>query len=92
MARVSFVEDDDMIKTFPPDRTDQSFRMSILSWRSRSGWPVTNPHRVKTPFKYLTVNAVAIADDMPRHRFPAAGHRQLPGNPFSRRMRRHSQP
>ena len=47
MARVSFAEDDDMIKTFPPDRTDQSFRMSILPWRSRSGWPVTDPHRVK---------------------------------------------
>ena len=36
MARVSFAEDDDMIKTFPPDRTDQSFRMSILPWRSRT--------------------------------------------------------
>ena len=86
MAQVSFAEDDDMIKTFPSDRTNQSFRMSILPWRSRCGWPVTNPHRVKTPFKYLAVNAVAIADDIPRHRFPATGLRQLPSNPISRRI------
>ena len=71
MAQVSFAEDDDMIKTFPPDRTNQSFRMSILPWRSRCGGPVTNPHRVKPPFKYLTVNAVTIAEDIPRHQFPA---------------------
>jgi len=67
MAQVSFAEDDDMIKTFPSDRTNQPFRMAILPWRSRCGWPVTNPPRVKAPFKYLAVNAVAIADDMPRH-------------------------
>ena len=33
MAQVSFAEDDDMIKTFPSDRANQSFCMSILPWR-----------------------------------------------------------
>jgi len=92
MAQVSFAEDDDMIKTFPPDRANQSFSMSILPWRSRCGWPVTNAHRMKTSLEYLAVDTVAIVDDIPRHRFPAAGFGELPGNPFSRRMRRHSQP
>jgi hypothetical protein len=30
-----------MIKTFAPDRTDQSFSMSILPWRSPRRRPVT---------------------------------------------------
>jgi len=32
---VSFAEDDDMVKTFPSDRANQSFRMAVLPWRSR---------------------------------------------------------
>ena len=89
---MSLAEHDDMIKTFPPDRANQPFRMSILPWRSRCRWPVTNPHRAKTPFKYLAIGAVAIANEIPRRRLPAASLRQLSSNPFSRRLRRHSQP
>jgi hypothetical protein len=81
----SFAKDDDMIKTFPADRANQPFSMSILPRRSRCGWPVTNPHRVKTPLKYLAVGAIAIADDVPRRRLPAAGLGKLLGDPFSRR-------
>ena len=40
-------EDDDMVKTFPSDRANQSFRMSILPWRSRRGRPITNAHGAK---------------------------------------------
>ena len=92
VAQVSLAEDDDMIKTFPSDRADQPFGMSILPWRSRRGWPVTNAHGAKPPFEYLAVDAVAIADDVPRRGLPAAGLGKLPGDPFGRRMRRHSQP
>ena len=85
-------EDDDMIKAFPSDRADQPFSMSILPWRSRRGWPVTNAHGAKTPGEYLAVDPVAIADDVPRCGFPAAGLGELPGNPFGGRVCRHSQP
>jgi hypothetical protein len=49
MAQVPLAEHDDMIKTFPSDRADQPFSMSILPWRPRRGWPVTNGYRTKTP-------------------------------------------
>jgi hypothetical protein len=52
-------EDDDMVKTFPSDRTNQSFRMSILPWRSLCGGPITNAHGAKPPFEYLAVDTVA---------------------------------
>ena len=86
-----FVEDDDMVKTFPPDRANQPFRMAILPWRSRRG-PITNAHGAKPPFEYLAVDTVAIADDVSRHRLPAAGLGKLSGDPLGRRMRRHAQP
>ncbi len=56
-------EDGDMVKTFPPDRADQSFCMSILPWRSRRRRPVTNAHGAKPPFEYFAIDTVAIADE-----------------------------
>ena len=47
MAQVLHAKDDDMVKTFAPDRANQSFRMAILSWRSRRGGPITNAHGAK---------------------------------------------
>ena len=70
---MSFAEDDDMVKTFPPDRANQPFRMAILPWRSRRGGPITNAHGAKPPLEYLAVDSVAIAEDVSRHRLPAAG-------------------
>ena len=61
---MSFAEDDDMVKTFPPDRANQPFRMAILPWRSRRGGPITNAHGAKPPFEYLAVDTVAIAEDV----------------------------
>ena len=49
VAQVPFAEHDDMSKAFPPDRANQPFSMSILPWRPRRGWPVTNAYRTKTP-------------------------------------------
>ena len=83
-------EDDDMIKAFPSDRADQPFSMSILPWRSRRGWSVTNAHDAKPPFEKRAVDAVAVADDIPRRGLPAAGLGKLPGDPFGRRVARHS--
>ena len=49
MAQVPLAKDDDMVKTFPPDRANQPFSMSILPWRSRRGGAVANAHRAKPP-------------------------------------------
>ena len=58
---MSFAEDDDMVKTFPPDRANQPFRVAILPWRLRRGGPITNAHGAKPPFEYFAVDTVAIA-------------------------------
>src|SRR5260370_32706095 len=92
VAQVSLAEDDNMIEAFPSDRANQAFSMFILPWRSGRGWSVANAHGAKSPFEYLAVDAVAVADDITRRGLPAAGLGKLMGNPFCRRMRRHAQP
>jgi hypothetical protein len=80
MAQVPLAEYDDM--TFPPDRANQPFPMSILPWRLGRVWAVTNAHGAKPPDEKCAVDPVAIADDVARCAFPAAGSGELPGNPF----------
>jgi hypothetical protein len=90
MAQVPLAEHDDMIKTFPSDRADQPFSMSILPWRSRRGRPVTNAHRAKTPGEYLAVDPVPIADDVSRCSLPAASFGELVGSASSEALDRKS--
>jgi hypothetical protein len=61
VVQAPLAEDDDMIKTFPPDRANQPFSMSILPWRLWRGWPVTNAHRAKPQGEKFAVDPVAIA-------------------------------
>ena len=74
-------ENDDMIKAFPSDRADQPFSMSVLPWRSRRSWAVTNAHRSKTSGKYLAVDPVPIADDVSRCGLPTAFRSEFPERP-----------
>jgi len=53
-----------VITAVPSDRTDQSFTVAILPWRSRRGWSVPNAHRPKTPDKDIAVDAVPIANEI----------------------------
>jgi hypothetical protein len=75
VAQVPLAADDNVIKTFPPDRANQPFRMPILPWRAWRNWPVTNAHGAKPPGKNFAIDPVAITNDIPRWAFPAAGFR-----------------
>ena len=92
VAQMSFAEDNDMIKTFASDGANQPFRVSVPPWRARRGRSVTNPDSAKTPFEYLAIDAVAIANEISRRALPAASLCELPGDPFGGRMHRHPQP
>jgi len=48
MAKMPLAEHDNVVKTFPPDRTDRPFTISVLPRRSRRGWPIPNAHRPKS--------------------------------------------
>ena len=51
-----------------------------------------NAHRPKAADEPVTVDGVAVTDDVSRRHFPATGLGELVRNPFSRWVRGHSQP
>jgi len=92
MAEMPLAEHDNVVKTFPPDRTDRPFTISVLPRRSLRGWPIPNAHRPKAADDDVTVDGVAVTNDVSRRYFPATGLGELVRNPFGRWVRGHSQP
>src|SRR5260221_9502262 len=80
------------MECLPPDRANEAFGIGVLPGRSRCSWSVANAHRAKPPDEYLSISAIAIANDIVRCGRPAASLRHLSRNPFSRRVCRHPQP
>jgi hypothetical protein len=66
--------------------------MSVLPRRSRRGWPIPNAHRPKAADEDVTVDGVAVTNNVSRRYFPTIGIGELVRNPFSRWVRGHSQP
>jgi len=64
MAEMPLAEHDNVVKTFPPDRTDRPFTISVLPRRSRRGWPIPNAHRPKAADEDVTVDGVAVTNDV----------------------------
>src|SRR5216684_2541435 len=92
MAKMPLAEHDNVVKTLPPDRTDRPFAISVLPRRSRRGWPIPNAHCPKAADEDVTVDSVAVTNDVSRRYFPTIGLGELVRNPFSRWVRGHSQP
>jgi hypothetical protein len=69
MTKMPLAEHDNVVKTFPPDRTDCPFAISVLPRRSRRGWPVPNAHRPKAADEDVTVDGVAVTNDVSRRYF-----------------------
>src|SRR5271168_3138623 len=83
---------DNVVKTFRPDRADSPFTISVLPRRSRRGWPIPNAHRPKAADEDVSVDGVAVTNDVSRRYFPTIGLGELARHPFSRWVRGHSQP
>src|ERR1700694_4510169 len=92
MAKMPLAEHDNVVKTFPPDRTDRSFAISVLPRRSRRGWPIPNAHRPKAADEDVTVDGVAVTNDVSRCSFQNIGLGELARNPFGGWVRSHSEP
>src|SRR5882762_4085737 len=92
MAKMPLAEHDNVVKTFPPNRTDRPFTISVLPRRARRGWAIPNAHRPKPAKEYTSVDGVTVTDDVLRRYFPTIGIGELVRNPFSRWVRGHSQP
>src|SRR3981189_2817877 len=92
MTKMPLAEHDNVVETFPPDRTERPFTVSVLPRGSRRGWPIPNAHRPKTADEDVTVDGVAVTNDVLRRYFPTIGLGELVRNPFGRGVAGPSQP
>jgi hypothetical protein len=58
------MEDDEMVQTFPSDRANETLAIGILPRGMRSGEHLLNPHRMAGCRELLTINSIAIAQQV----------------------------
>ena len=87
-----FAEDDNVIEALPPDRADESLRISILPGRPSRDRSVTYAHGSKTPDEHIAIRAIPVTNEVSRYFVPATDFGQLAGKPFGTRMCSHTEP
>jgi hypothetical protein len=75
VTEVPLSEHNNVVKAFPSDRTDQPFGITILPPRPQRGWPIPNAHRPKAADDDVTVDGVAVTNDVSRCYFPTIAAR-----------------
>jgi hypothetical protein len=59
-AQMALVEDDDVIQTFPADRTDETLRIGVLPRTSRRGDNFRDPHRPNAMAECRAIGFIAV--------------------------------
>src|ERR1700730_3558301 len=79
-------QDNDVVHTFTPDRSDQPFGKSILPGRRWCNGPIPDAHGAQSAHDDATIDPVAIADQVARRFLPRESFCDLARNPFRGRM------
>ena len=79
-------QDNDVVQTLTPDRSDQPFDKAVLPRRGWCGWLVSGPHGSQSACDDAAIDPVAIADEVRRSLIPGKRLRYLTCNPFCRRI------
>ena len=81
--QMPLVHDDDMVQTFPADRSDNTFAKWILPWRARHRDNLLNTQAVDPSLDPLTKNGIPIAQHVSWCGFERKSLHQLLGRPPS---------
>src|SRR3984893_5553446 len=91
-AQMCLAQDNDVVHTLTPDRSDQPFGKAILPRRGRCGRLVPDAHGAQSARDDAAIDPVAIADEVVRSLIPGKRLRYLTCNPFGRRICRDVDP
>ena len=91
-AQMRLTQDDKMIHTLAPDRSDQPFGKAILPRRGRRDGLVPDAHGAHSVFSHGAIDSILIMDEILRRRIPRECLGQLACDPFSRRVCRDVDP
>jgi hypothetical protein len=85
-AQMHLAQDNDVVYTFTPDRSDQPFHKAILSRRGRCDRLVPDAHGAQSACDNAAIDPVAIADEVMGSLIPGKCLRYLTCNPFGHRI------
>src|ERR1700730_13546004 len=85
-AQMRLAQDNDVVHTLTPDRSDQPLGKAILPRRGRCGRLVPDAHGAQSARDDAAIDPVAIADEVVRSLIPRKYLRYLTCNPFCRRI------
>src|SRR6202171_6078631 len=85
-AQMHLAQDNDVVHTLTPDRSDQPFGKAILPGRGWCGRLVPDAHGAQSARDDAAIDPVAIADEVVRSLIPGKCLRYLMCNPFCRRI------
>src|SRR6202051_2050307 len=85
-AQMHLAQDNDVVHTFTPDRSDQPFGKAILPRRGWCGRVFPKRHAAQSARDDAAIDPVAIADEVVRSLIPRKCLRYLTCNPFRRRI------
>src|SRR5262249_33222880 len=88
-SQVPLAEDDDVIQALTPDRADESLRERILPRAVRGRENLSDPHTHHTSLEGVTVDCVAVAEEVGRRGIVGEGVHDLLGGPVSGGMLGH---
>src|ERR1700720_2739647 len=85
-TQMRLAQDNDVVHTLTPDRSDQPFGKAILPGRGRCGRLVPDAHGAQSARDDAAIDPVAIEDEVLRSLIPGKCLRYLTCNPFCRRI------
>src|SRR6202140_5540210 len=84
LAQMHLAQDNDVVHTFTPDRSDQPFDKAVLPGRGWCGRLVPDAHGAQSARDDAAIDPGAIADEVGRSLIPGKCLRYLTCNPFGR--------
>src|SRR6202165_1149023 len=86
LAQMHLAQDNDVVHTLTPDRSDQPFGKAVLPGRGWRGWLVPDAHGAQSACDDAAIDPIPIADEVMRRFIPRKCLRYLACNPFCRRI------
>src|SRR6266481_6734218 len=86
LAQMHLAQDNDVVYTLTPDRSDQPFGKAVLPGRGWRGRLVPDAHGAQSACDDAAIDPIPIADEVTRRFIPRKGLRYLTCNHFCRRI------
>src|SRR5258705_2295243 len=86
LTQMHLAQDNDVVHTLTPDRSDQPFGEAVLPRRGRCNWLVSDTHGTQSARDDSAVDSISISDHIARSAIPRKSLGDLTCNPLRRRV------